>query len=71
VLLLAVSSIGVIAQIAEAPPPTRPCAAADALPYLTDVVQTYATVNFATDRSNTTAKLKYGVSGRNRARRTA
>ena len=32
-------------------------------PYLTDVVQTYATVNFATDRSNTTAKLKYGRVG--------
>ena len=63
-LLLAVSSIGVIAQIAEAP--AARAAVAPQLtryPYLTDVVQTYATVNFATDRSNTTAKLKYGRVG--------
>ena len=63
-LLLAVSSIGVIAQIAEAP--AAHAAVAPQLtryPYLTDVVQTYATVNFATDRSNTTAKLKYGRVG--------
>ena len=63
-LLLAVSSIGVIAQIAEAP--AAHAAVAPQLtryPYLTDVVQTFATVNFATDRSNTTAKLKYGRVG--------
>ena len=53
-----------IAQIAEAP--AAHAAVAPQLtryPYLTDVVQTFATVNFATDRSNTTAKLKYGKVG--------
>jgi Calcineurin-like phosphoesterase/Purple acid Phosphatase, N-terminal domain len=63
-LLLAISSIGVITQIAEAP--AAHAAVAPQLtryPYLTDVVQTFATVNFATDRSQTTAKLKYGKVG--------
>jgi chitodextrinase len=32
-------------------------------PYLTDVVQTYATINFATDTSGTTATVKYGRVG--------
>jgi len=32
-------------------------------PYLTDVVQTNATVNWATDKSNTTAYATYGIDG--------
>jgi hypothetical protein len=63
-LLLAISSIGVIAQVAQAP--AAHAAAAPQLtryPYLTDVVQTFATVNWATDRSITTGTLKYGRVG--------
>ena len=54
-------SIGVIAQIAEAP--AAHAAVAPQLtryPYLTDVVQTFATVNWATDRSRQGRQLKYG-----------
>jgi chitodextrinase len=71
-LALAVGTIGVVtAQLAESP--AAQAAVAQQLtryPYLTDVVTTYATVNWATDRSQTTGSLKYGVVGSNCATKT-
>jgi chitodextrinase len=63
-VVLALTTIGVVAEGAVAP--TANAAVAPQLtryPYLTDVVQTFATVNWATDRSGTKATLKYGVTG--------
>jgi chitodextrinase len=63
-LILALTSVGVIAEGAVAP--AANAAVAPQLtryPYLTDVVQTYATVNWGTDRSQTKGTLKYGPVG--------
>ncbi|MDP9185696.1 MAG: metallophosphoesterase, partial [Actinomycetota bacterium] len=60
-LVLAITTVGVVAESAIAP--AANAAVAPQLtryPYLTDVVQTFATVNWATDRSGTKATLKYG-----------
>jgi len=70
-LFLAVASIGVVTQLTVASP--AQAAAAQQLtryPYLTDVVTTFATVNWATDRSQTTGSVKYGVLGSNCATKT-
>jgi chitodextrinase len=63
-LVLTVTTIGVVAEGALAP--AADAAVAPQLtryPYLTDVVQTYATVNWGTDRSDTKGTLKYGRVG--------
>jgi chitodextrinase len=66
-LALAVSTVGVVtAQLAQSP--AAEAAVAQQLtryPYLTDVVTQYATVNWGTDRSQTTGSVKYGVVGSN------
>src|SRR5689334_394694 len=71
-IALAVSTIGVVtAQLAQSPP--AHAATAQQLtryPYLTDVVTTYATVNWATDRSQTKGSVKYGLVGSNCATKT-
>jgi len=71
-LVLAFSTIGVVTtQLAQAP--AAQAAVAQQLtryPYLTDVVTTFATVNWATDRSQTTGSVKYGVVGSNCATKT-
>jgi hypothetical protein len=71
-LVLAISTIGVVtAQLAESTP--AHAAVAQQLtryPYLTDVVTTYATVNWATDRSQTSGSVKYGPVGSNCATKT-
>ena len=71
-LVLAIASIGVVtSQLAQAP--AAQAAVAQQLtryPYLTDVVTTFATVNWATDRSQTKGSVKYGVVGSNCATKT-
>jgi chitodextrinase len=61
-LILAVASIGAVTQLTQ--PPAAQAAVAQQLtryPYLTDVVTSFATVNWATDRSATKGTLKYGT----------
>ncbi len=61
-VVLALGTLGVLAASAFAP--SAGAATAPQLtryPYLTDVVTTNATVNWATDRSGTKGTLKYGV----------
>ena len=63
-VVLALTSIGVLAEGAVAP--AAEAAVAPQLtryPYLTDVVTTNATVNWATDRSGTKGSLKFGTVG--------
>jgi chitodextrinase len=71
-LALAVSTIGVVtAQLVQSP--AAEAAVAQQLtryPYLTDVVTTYATINWATDRSQITGSVKYGLVGSNCATKT-
>jgi len=71
-LVLALASIGVVTtQLTQAP--AAQAAVAQQLtryPYLTDVVTTFATVNWATDRSQTKGSVKYGVVGSNCATKT-
>ena len=71
-LVLAISTIGVVTtQFAESP--AAQASVAQQLtryPYLTDVVTTFATVNWATDRSQITGSIKYGVAGSNCATKT-
>ncbi|MFL5790201.1 MAG: hypothetical protein ACJ76A_01745, partial [Actinomycetota bacterium] len=66
-LVLAVGTIGVVTtQLVQSPP--ADAAVAQQLtryPYLTDVVTQYATVNWATDRSQTKGSVKFGVVGSN------
>jgi hypothetical protein len=65
-LVLALATHRVVTtQLAQAP--AAQAAVAQQLtryPYLTDVVTTFATVNWATDRSQTNGSVKYGSSGR-------
>jgi hypothetical protein len=61
-LLLAVALVGGLSLA----PPDASASSAQQLrryPYLTDVVGTYATINWATDRSATTGSVRYGVAG--------
>jgi hypothetical protein len=70
-VVLALGTLGVLAASAFAP--SAGAATAPQLtryPYLTDVVQTYATVNWATDRSATKGTLKFGVVGSSCATKT-
>ena len=62
-VVLALGTLGVLAASAFAPSASATAAQLTRYPYLTDVVQTYATVNWATDRSGTKATIKYGVAG--------
>ena len=62
-LALVVGFLGLAAADRSAPATAAPAPQLTRYPYLTDVVQTYATVNWATDRSQTKATLKYGLAG--------
>src|SRR5215208_2070985 len=48
---------------ASAAPPASYSPALRRYPYLTDAVGSYATVNWATDRSQTSGAVRYGKSG--------
>ena len=62
-LVLALTSVGVIAQGAAAPVANAAAPQLTRYPYLTDVVQTFATVNWGTDRSQTKGTVKFGRVG--------
>lgn len=61
---------GLVAPLAPASPAAAFSTKLTRYPYLTDVVTSNATVNWATDRSATTGSVKYGVAGGTCATRT-
>jgi hypothetical protein len=71
-IALVISTAGVLTtQLAQSPPAqAAPAQQLTRYPYLTDVVTTYATINWATDRSQTTGSVKYGLLGSNCATKT-